>query len=344
MECRRVDLCNQRRQVISEGVSFVNMSHSEYLNTTMRRVTAYVERINYSARDWRKLEDCLRSWEYVLTGHGEGDVWLAEQVAYDELVDEVEQEDVEDVRASGGSSDVGASKGSYVDADVGASGTSSSSRAAPSSKARLAPPPTPSAAPPSKPLARLLPAPSNKPTTPKRACPTKARPPSHPPPPPPPCSKTPTPPAHPPPSRGPAPPAHPPPPPKPTEEEEEDVGGRRDVGSRGVKRHAPAPSGWCPQCHVQRAVCFQVGDWACPFCGQHNFPDKTQCSNHRCRREKSEVILIAPDPQGELPPPSAVAWCDSCGKWRSECWMKNDWECPWCKNHNYARKQVASAL
>ena len=120
-------------------------------------------------------------------------------------------------------------------------------------------------------------------------------------------------------------------------------------GCRGVKRLSEElaeplsiiVSGMCPLCKVPRAECFRPGDWGCPVCGQHNYPDKLVCSNYRCQTMKGVAVLCAPGPPAPpAPPPAPSSWCDSCRRPRSECWKPNDWECPWCKNHNYARKQV----
>ena len=116
------------------------------------------------------------------------------------------------------------------------------------------------------------------------------------------------------------------------------------LGGRGVTRgneELGGPSGMCPQCRVPRSSCFRLGDWACPLCGQHNYPSKFICTNYRCKARKGVSVPSAPTP-GQLPAPSSpTTWCDSCRRPRSECWKPNDWECPYCKNHNYARKQVS---
>ena len=104
------------------------------------------------------------------------------------------------------------------------------------------------------------------------------------------------------------------------------------------------PQGWCPMCKMFRAKCFRQGDWACELCGQHNYPDKTFCSNYRCQEKRGTTVTVVEMSQEEDPPelapPRTTGWCYSCQQQREECWKPNDWECPWCKNHNYARKQV----
>ena len=152
---------------------------------------------------------------------------------------------------------------------------------------------------------------------------------------------------------------HPPPPPHP-----ETLARRRRVapaaapqleeasppgmsGCRGVKRPyeelSIIASGMCPLCKVPRAECFRPGDWGCPVCGQHNYPSKSACSNYRCLAKRGVAVLCAPAPQAPPPVGPPSSWCGSCQRPRSECWKPNDWECPWCKNHNYARKQVVAA-
>ena len=146
------------------------------------------------------------------------------------------------------------------------------------------------------------------------------------------------------------PPPPPPPPPHPvkrpprrtapTAAPEASVSGRR-----GVKRPLEdLVSGNCPNCSKPREECFKPGDWACKKCGQHNFPDKEVCSNYKCKAERDVEVLSKPAPM--TPPKAAGAppsWCDSCNKPRAECWKPNDWNCPFCGNHNWARKQVLAA-
>ena len=115
------------------------------------------------------------------------------------------------------------------------------------------------------------------------------------------------------------------------------------LGGRGVTRgheELGGPTGMCPQCRVPRSSCFRLGDWACALCGQHNFPSKLVCTNYRCKARKGVVVSTAM-PTELAAPSSPTTWCDSCRRPRSECWKPNDWECPYCKNHNYARKQVS---
>ena len=47
--------------------------------------------------------------------------------------------------------------------------------------------------------------------------------------------------------------------------------------------------GWCPQCHCMREECFKPGDWACLFCGQHNYADKETCSNKKCKQRRAPI-------------------------------------------------------
>ena len=112
-----------------------------------------------------------------------------------------------------------------------------------------------------------------------------------------------------------------------------------ESGSSRCKR-TRASMGWCPQCHKMRAECFLSGDWACAKCGQHNYAAKTQCTNSRCAQEREDVDLSVDQEEEEAPVRASSPWCISCRKLKADCWKLNDWECPWCNNHNYARKQV----
>ena len=151
-------------------------------------------------------------------------------------------------------------------------------------------------------------------------------------------------------------PAPPPPPPHPVERPRRatpTAASRREEasvsesGRRGVKRARRLEDllqGTCPLCKVPRSDCFQPGDWACRKCGQHNYPRRTFCTNKNCGVPKDFLMLSAPTPK-TAPKVARISssWCDSCKKPKTECWKANDWECPYCLNHNYARKQVLAA-
>ena len=278
-------------------------------------VTSFTERLNFSARDWHKLESCARSVKHALGGA---------RCAYDEEALEEAGEDDQNVDNAGavlGGRDV------YPPRHVQPLTTEASGSSTASSRSSTA--------------------------SSSRPRPTQLRP--HPPPHPPPTAAPQLEEASPPgmsECRGvklrPQPPPHPPPPAAPQLEEASPPGMSE---CRGVKRpydneELAEPSGMCPVCKVPRAECFRPGDWGCPVCGQHNYPSKSVCSNYRCRAKRGAVVPCAPAPQAappDPPRPSWHHWCDSCKKNRAECWKKNDWECPYCKNHNYARKQVVAA-
>jgi hypothetical protein len=96
--------------------------------------------------------------------------------------------------------------------------------------------------------------------------------------------------------------------------------------------------GWCPKCHQDREDCFRPGDWACAHCGQHNDDSMDTCSSDRCGRPREDLDLSSASDA----PAAVVAgrWCPSCRMWKKKCYKSNDWECPWCGNHCFARKQV----
>ena len=116
---------------------------------------------------------------------------------------------------------------------------------------------------------------------------------------------------------------------------------KRAAPGSSVEEEQPEPAlnvGWCPQCHCWREECFKPGDWACLRCGQHNYEDKKACSNHRCLAPR-QAISVNSFEEERAPTRAFSLWCRSCKKMKSECYKLNDWECPWCGNHNWARKQ-----
>ena len=52
--------------------------------------------------------------------------------------------------------------------------------------------------------------------------------------------------------------------------------------------------------------------------------------------------LPAPPSVPELEGRELRGWCQSCGKWRSQCFRRWDWACPACENHNYANRQMCA--
>lgn len=304
-----------------DGVSFQDLSESEYVQIMQDNVTSFTERLNFSARDWHKLVSCARSVKHVLGGASG---------AYDEeALEEVGEDDqnVDNAGAVLGGRDVYPPRHVYQPLTTEAS-----------SQPRVVyPPPSTSSQP--RPPSSQPPSPSSSSSSPKpqhKARPSVARqvPSSE----------------H---VQQPAESPEVPPPPPPPWRQLEEASPPGMSGCRGVKRpyeELAEPlsiivSGMCPLCKVPRAECFRPGDWGCPVCGQHNYPSKLVCSNYRCLAKKGVAVLCAPTPQAPPPvgPPVPSSWCDSCRRPRSECWRPNDWECPWCKNHNYARKQVVAA-
>ena len=127
-----------------------------------------------------------------------------------------------------------------------------------------------------------------------------------------------------------------------TAESDEAESGAVGESESVVGRKQPhAAMGWCPQCHTTREACFGPDDWACASCGQHNYPSSTLCSNERCGLPREDLELGVEE-SSPLPPKRRAKspWCLSCKVFKSDCYLMNDWECPWCGNHNWARKQV----
>ena len=49
-----------------DGVSFKDLSESEYVQNMQDNVTSLTERLNFSARDWLNVESCMRSLKHAL--------------------------------------------------------------------------------------------------------------------------------------------------------------------------------------------------------------------------------------------------------------------------------------
>ena len=266
-QCRNVFVCEQAHM---DGVSFEDLSESSYVNMVADNLTSYMERLNFSSRDWHKLESCARSVKHVLGG---GASSIYDEAALEEVGESDDQDD--DGHVLGGR-------------DV-----------------------HPPAYPPRRPRQASWPQDSTS------SIASSSSPPKHP------KQVAPSMPEHVPVQQFPELP--PPPPPHPVPREAR-------LGRRGVKRvleDSELAAGICPICRVPRVECFRPGDWGCPVCGQHNYPDKSTCSNYKCRAKRGAVVLSAPAPRATPPPVGpAPLGCDSCRKPRSECWKPNDWECP----------------
>ena len=302
-----------------DGVNFQDLSEAEYVQLIQDNVVSFQERLNFSAKDARLLRNCVLSLKAGLGGaSAEFDEVELQRVG--ELDDAGERDTYQprqpwcpppistEVPVPRSSTPRGSIAAEIPRAQSSAAASSSSRPATPESQAKSRPTRLPHREPSSE---RVPPPPPPPPPHPVKRPPRRTA---------------------------------------PTAAPEVEVLGRRGVeasvsGRRDVKRPLEdLVSGNCPNCNKPREECFKAGDWACKKCGQHNYPDKEVCSNYKCNAERDVEVLSRPAP---MTPPKAAgappAWCASCNKPRSVCFKPYDWNCPYCGNHNWARKQVLAA-
>lgn len=78
-------------------------------------------------------------------------------------------------------------------------------------------------------------------------------------------------------------------------------------------------------------VGFKPGDWLCPMCHVHNFERQPKCINSACSATRPSLVPASTcvpftigDRERDRPPPM----------------MKGDWDCPKCKQHNFASRKA----
>ena len=76
------------------------------------------------------------------------------------------------------------------------------------------------------------------------------------------------------------------------------------------------------------------GDWVCPKCKNHNFANKKVCNRTGCEQPKPKVVGRGRDSRGFRPSKS--------GGFRDSNMKPGDWNCPKCKNHNFAKREVCN--
>jgi len=74
---------------------------------------------------------------------------------------------------------------------------------------------------------------------------------------------------------------------------------------------------------------IKSGDWVCPKCKNHNFANKKVCNRTGCEEPKPRGGGRGRDSRGSR------GFSDSNMK-------PGDWNCPKCKNHNFARREICN--
>ena len=80
---------------------------------------------------------------------------------------------------------------------------------------------------------------------------------------------------------------------------------------------------------------MKPGDWRCPKCKNHNFANKKVCNRTGCEEPK-------PRGGGGRGRDSRGHRSSNSGGFNDSNMKPGDWNCPKCKNHNYAKRTVCN--
>jgi predicted nucleic-acid-binding Zn-ribbon protein/rRNA processing protein Gar1 len=80
---------------------------------------------------------------------------------------------------------------------------------------------------------------------------------------------------------------------------------------------------------------MKPGDWSCPKCKNHNFSNKKVCNRTGCEEPK-------PRGGGGRGRDSRGYQSSNSGGFNDSNMKPGDWNCPKCKNHNYAKRTVCN--
>ena len=80
---------------------------------------------------------------------------------------------------------------------------------------------------------------------------------------------------------------------------------------------------------------MKPGDWSCPKCKNHNFSNKKVCNRTGCEEPK-------PRGGGGRGGDSRGYRSNNSGGFNDSDMKPGDWNCPKCKNHNYAKRTVCN--
>jgi predicted nucleic-acid-binding Zn-ribbon protein/rRNA processing protein Gar1 len=84
-----------------------------------------------------------------------------------------------------------------------------------------------------------------------------------------------------------------------------------------------------------RGSSMKPGDWSCPKCKNHNFANKKVCNRTGCEEPK-------PRGGGGRGRDSRGYRSNNSGGFNDSNMKPGDWNCPKCKNHNYAKRTVCN--
>ncbi len=83
-----------------------------------------------------------------------------------------------------------------------------------------------------------------------------------------------------------------------------------------------------------RSSTVKSGDWICPKCKNHNFANKKVCNRSNCEQPKPRGVSGRRDTRRR-------EFGQSRGH-ENPNMKPGDWNCPKCKNHNFAKRDVCN--
>ena len=110
---------------------------------------------------------------------------------------------------------------------------------------------------------------------------------------------------------------------------------RRGRDSRPGSRRGNDQRGRDRKFGGDRGSNMKPGDWRCPKCKNHNFANKKVCNRTGCEEPK-------PRGGGGRGRDSRGHRSSNSSGFRDSDMKPGDWNCPKCKNHNYAKRTVCN--
>ena len=110
---------------------------------------------------------------------------------------------------------------------------------------------------------------------------------------------------------------------------------RRGRDSRPGSRRGNDQRGRDRKFGGDRGSNMKPGDWRCPKCKKHNFANKKVCNRTGCEEPK-------PRGGGGRGRDSRGHRSSNSSGFRDSDMKPGDWNCPKCKNHNYAKRTVCN--
>ena len=106
---------------------------------------------------------------------------------------------------------------------------------------------------------------------------------------------------------------------------------RRDSSNRRPMKTHRGKKDWSQSSGNSR---IKSGDWVCPKCKNHNFANKKVCNRTGCEEPKPRGGGRGRDSRGHK--------SDKIRGFSDSNMKPGDWNCPKCKNHNFAKREICN--